>query len=130
VIKYLYIFIIILSIYFEIFLECAKIFLVREVFMKTLKSFMLVIFSACFLLGGLFLLMPKKERASAETTIIENVENNLPEYVGVSANGDETVTKMIENDIFLFNNNSLTINFKMNGNSVNEGGGEIYDYVF
>ena len=98
--------------------------------MKTLKSFMLVIFSACFLLGGLFLLMPKKERASAETTIVENVENNLPEYVGVSANGDETVTKMIESDIFLFNNNSLTINFKMNGNSVNEGGGEIYDYVF
>ena len=103
--------------------------------MKTnvFKSFMFLLVSACFLISGIFIMSIKKDTVTyADTSIVENVENNVQDYVGIEVEGGDAVsTTLINDDIFLYNgSNSLKIYLKTNGETVNSGGGQIYDYVY
>ncbi len=101
--------------------------------MKTLKSFMLVLVSTCFLICGILLFSPKKDdTAHAETNIVDNIDNNVQDYVGIEVEKGDAVSKsLISDDIFLYDgNNSLSVYLKTNGDTVNTSGGQIYDYVY
>ncbi len=103
--------------------------------MKTnvFKSFMYLLVSACFLIGGIFIMSTKKDTVTyADTSIVEDVENNVQDYVGIEVeSGDAVSNTLINDDIFLYNgSNSLKIFLKTNGEEVNSGGGQIYDYVY
>ena len=101
--------------------------------MKTLKSFMLVLVSTCFLICGILLFSPKKDdTAHAETNIVDNIDNDVQDYVGIEVEkGDAVSRSLISDDIFLYDgNNSLSVYLKTNGDTVNTSGGQIYDYVY
>lgn len=102
--------------------------------MKTnvLKSFIFLLVSACFLISGIFIMSAKKESVTfAETSIVDDIENNVPDYVGIEGTGDAVSTTLVSDDIFLYDgSNSLSVYLKTNGGEVNSGGGEIYDYVY
>lgn len=99
--------------------------------MKTLKSFMLTLASAFMLVCGLVLFLPQKETVTAETNLVESVENNVQDYVGIEASGDAVSQELIKDDIFLYNgDNKLSVYLKTNGETVNPNGGQIYDYVY
>ena len=99
--------------------------------MKTLKSFMLTLASAFMLVCGLVLFLPQKETVTAETNLVESVENNVQDYVGIEASGDAVSQELIKDDIFLYNgDNTLSVYLKTNGETVNPNGGQIYDYVY
>ena len=102
--------------------------------MKTnvLKSFIFLLVSACFLISGIFIMSAKKESVVfAETSIVDDIENDIPDYVGIEGTGDAVSTTLVSDDIFLYDgSNSLSVYLKTNGGEVNSGGGEIYDYVY
>ena len=99
---------------------------------NVLKSFIFLLVSACFLISGIFIMSAKKESVVfAETSIVDDIENNVPDYVGIEGTGDAVSTTLVSDDIFLYDgSNSLSVYLKTNGGEVNSGGGEIYDYVY
>ena len=108
-----------------------------------MKSIFLTFFSLCFLCVGVVTLFAKEENniASAETVVVDGLENNIPDYVSIAE--FETVdsetaleNSLINDNTFLYHTNStghsnkLTISLKTNGRTVNAGGADIYQYVY
>ena len=113
----------------------------RKSIMKTL---FLTFFSLCFLCVGIITLFTEKEEmVSAETVIVDGLEDNIPDYVSIeevaapeSSDGTNSAS-LIEDNTFLYyvnasnQSNTLTISLKTNGATVNQGSSEdIYQYVY
>ncbi len=113
----------------------------RKSIMKTL---FLTFFSLCFLCVGIITLFTEKEEmVSAETVIVDGLEDNVPDYVSIeevaapeSSDGTNSAS-LIKDNTFLYyvnasnQSNTLTISLKTNGAAVNQGSSEdIYQYVY
>lgn len=106
-----------------------------------IKSIFLTFFSLCFFSVGILTIhsASQSQISSAETSVVEDLENNVPDYVSIEEYlPDESLSEssLISDDLFLYyenasdNSNSLKFKLKTNGGEVNEGSADVYQYVY
>ena len=106
-----------------------------------IKSIFLTFFSLCFLSVGIMTIGAsfKTSTLNAETSVVEDLENNTPEYLGIneySPEGTLDLGSLINDDIFLYyqnssnTSNSLKLSLITNGATVNPDGADVYQYVY
>lgn len=121
-------------------------FISSEVNMKILKSFLLTFFSLGLFCVGVFSLSLTRNETYAETVTVPELENELPDYVGVEELlptddtdeplGDAVENSLIDDNIFLVyqngagNSNGVRFSLKANGAEVNPNSTDQYQYVY
>ena len=106
-----------------------------------IKSIFLTFFSLCFFSVGILTIhsASQSQISSAETSVVEDLENNVPDYVSIEEYlPDKSLSEssLISDDLFLYyenasdTSNSLKFKLKTNGGEVNEGSADVYQYVY